>query len=65
MLLSTDEQIVVIENEPLDVGDFVKSFAGNFLDFVVRHVHHLELVAIVHNPENVPVQEWNVVSIEN
>ena len=65
MLLAADEEVVVIEDEPLDVGDFVKRFAGNFLDFVVGHVHHLELFAIVNDPEDVPVEEGDVVAVEN
>ena len=35
------------------------------LDFVVGHVDDLEGLSIVNDPEDVPVQKGNVVSVKN
>lgn len=35
------------------------------LNFVVGHVDDLEDLTVVNDPEDVPVQKWNVVSVEN
>ena len=65
MLLSANQKVVMVEHQPADTGHFVESFSGNLLDLVVGHVNDLKLVAVVHNAEDVPVQEWNVVAVKD
>jgi hypothetical protein len=55
MLLAADEEVVMIEDEPSDVGHLVESLSGDFLDLVVGHVDDLEVLAVVDDPEDVPV----------
>jgi hypothetical protein len=43
----------------------VERFSGNFLDLVVGEIDDLEVLAVVDDAEDVPVQEGDVVAVEN
>ena len=65
MLLTTDEEVVMVQDQPLDVGDLVEGLAGDLLDLVVGQVDHFKDVSIVDDAEDVPVQERDVVAVEH
>ena len=54
----------MVEDQPLDVGDLVKGLARDLLDLIVGQVDHLQLLSVVNQAEDVPVQEGDVVAIE-
>ena len=65
MLLTTDEEVVMVQDQPLDVGDLVEGLAGDLLDLVVGQIDHFELISVMDDPEDVPVQERDVVAVEH
>ena len=63
--MPTDDEIVVIENESLDILDPVEGLARDGSDAVVGEVDDAEVPVFVPHTEDVPVQHWDVVAVED
>jgi hypothetical protein len=55
----------VVQNKPLDLSHLVKGFARDHLDAVIRKVNDLELVMLVPDAKDVPVEDGDRVAVED
>ena len=58
-------QVVVVQDQPLNIVDLVKTFALDLLNLVVGKVHHLQTGVILPHAKQVPGQSPELVAVEN